>query len=75
MKKLLKFLTDLEKNNIHYRIEHNRDDFMMVIVAVPGERWEIEFGESGDVEIEIFKNSSGVFDDEKLLKKLLELGK
>ena len=74
MKKLLDFLNRLEENSIHYRLEHNRDDFIMVTVAVPGERWEIEFGENGDVEIEIFKNSSGVLDDEKLLTKLLKLG-
>ena len=74
MKKLLQFLSDLEKNNIHYHIEHNRDDFVMVSVAVAGERWEVEFSEQGKVEIEIFKNSSGVLEDESLLEKLLSYG-
>ncbi len=75
MRKLLQFLTDLENRKIHYRLEHNRDDFIMVLVAVPGERWEVEFGENGEVEIEVFKNSSGVFCDEGLLEELLTLGK
>jgi hypothetical protein len=74
MKKLLQFLTDLEKRNIHYQIEHNRDEFIMVNVAIPGERWEVEFSLKGEVEIEIFTNSKGVFTEEKLLKKLLKAG-
>ncbi len=75
MKKLLQFLTSLEKRNIHYQLEHNRDEFIMVNVAIPGERWEVEFSLDGEIEIEIFKNSKGVFTDEKLLRKLLEAGK
>ena len=75
MKKLLQFLTNLEKRNIHYQIEHNRDEFIMVNVAIPGERWEVEFSQSGEIEIEIFKNSKGVFTDEKLLQKLLKAEK
>jgi len=74
MNKLLAFLNNLEKRNIHYNLEHNRDDFIMVNVAVPGERWEVEFSEDGKVEIEIFKNSTGVFDDENLLEKLFSYG-
>ena len=46
----------------------------MVNVAVPGERWEIEFSDDGRIEIEIFKNSSGVLCDESLLDKLLTFG-
>ncbi len=74
MNKLLTFLTNLEKRKIHYNLEHNRDDFIMVNVAVPGERWEVEFSSDGKIEIEIFKNSSGVLSDEKLLEKLLIYG-
>jgi hypothetical protein len=74
MNKLLIFLNDLEKRDIHYNLEHNREDFIMVNVAIPGERWEVEFSEDGKVEIEIFKNSKGVLDDENLLEKLLNSG-
>ena len=74
MKKLLKFLTDLEKRKIHYQLEHNRDEFIMVYVAIPGERWEVEFSADGEVEIEIFTNSKGVFTEEKMLQKLLKKG-
>ena len=70
MNELLKFLCLLEKEGIHYYLEHNRDGFLMVHVAIPGERWEVEFSASGEVEIEIFKNSEGVFTDKKLLNEV-----
>jgi hypothetical protein len=75
VKKLLKFLIELEKRDIHYTLEHNRDEFIMVHVSVPGERWEVEFSDDEKIEIEVFKNSEGVLTDEKLLENLLELGK
>ena len=74
MKKLLNFLNNLEKRKIYYRLEYNREGFIMVLVAIPGERWEVEFSDDGKIEIEIFKNSSGVLCDESLLDKLLTLG-
>lgn len=70
MNKLLNFLSELEERNIHYRLEHNRDEFIMVNVVIPGERWEVEFSADGNVEIEIFKNSEGVFTDDRLLKEI-----
>ncbi|MEE9494700.1 MAG: hypothetical protein V3W04_15175 [Gammaproteobacteria bacterium] len=73
MSKLLKFLHELEKRNIHYRLEHNRDEFIMVNVAIPGERWEVEFSADEEVEIEIFKNSEGVFTDEDLLQEIFAI--
>ena len=33
----------------------------MVLVAVPGERWEVEFFADGEIEVEIFRSTeSGV---------------
>lgn len=73
MNNLLKFLSGLEERNIHYYLEHNRDEFIMVNVAIPGERWEIEFSSDGEIEIEIFKNSEGVFTDKKLLQEIFTI--
>ena len=72
MKKLLNFLQKLEQHKTHYTLEHNRDEFIMVLVTVPGERWEVEFDEKGSVEIEIFKNSTGVYMDVSILDALFE---
>jgi len=70
MQKLLLFLQKLELYKIHYTIEHNRDDYIMVLVSIPGERWEVEFDAEGNIEIEVFKNSTGVYSDERILDRL-----
>ena len=60
LRSLLDFLNHLKEHNISHRIEHNRDESIMVLVAVPGERWEVEFLEDGTIELEIFGGSSSV---------------
>jgi hypothetical protein len=66
---LLTFLDRLEEANISYRLDHVRDS-VMIIAAIPGERWEIEFFEDGHVEVERFI-SSGDIEDETALDELL----
>lgn len=53
-KRLLKFLVDLEHAHIHYTLEHNREDAIMVLVAVPMQHWEIEFYADGHVETDAY---------------------
>ena len=67
--KLLTFLDRLEEANISYRLDHVRDS-IMIIAAVPGERWEIEFFEDDHVEVERFASSGGM-EDENVLDELL----
>ena len=66
--KLIAFLDQLEQAKIWYRLEHVRDA-VMVSLAVPGERWEVEFFEDGSVEVERF-TSSGAIEDETALNEL-----
>jgi len=66
MTKLLKFLCRLEELKIHYRIEHTRDESIMVITDVPGQKWEIEFFNDGGVEIEIFKSDGEILEESEL---------
>jgi hypothetical protein len=70
--KLLGFLDRLEESKLHYRLAHVRDS-IMVEIAVPGERWEIEFFDSGEIEIERFI-STGVdrIDDDALAHLIAE---
>ena len=70
MARLLRFLERIEGAKISYRLEHVRDS-IMVVAAVPGERWEIEFLEDGDVEVERFI-SNGVTSGDGLLDALVE---
>lgn len=56
--KVLAFLETIERAKIHYRLAHVRDS-LMVEMDIPGERWEVEFFDNGEIEIERFV-STGV---------------
>jgi hypothetical protein len=72
MDRLLSFLCSLENNRIHYTLAHNRGEAIMVLIAVPGQRWEVEFFADGQVEIERFASTAdGVMKDAHLLEVLL----
>lgn len=58
--RLLSFLNELRKGKIHYRLDQHRDDAIMVEVAVPGERWEVEFLDDGSVEAEVFRSDGAI---------------
>jgi hypothetical protein len=71
LEKLLNFLMKLETHKIHYTLECNRGEAIMVLVAVPGERWEIEFFIDGHVEVEVFESKSGLnLEGEEALDRL-----
>lgn len=61
--KLLAFL------NLPYRLSHIREETIAVELAVPGERWEVEFFPDGHVEVERFR-SDGHIADEAVLDEL-----
>jgi hypothetical protein len=74
MQTLLTFLSELEKRKVHFTLEHNSAEAIMVLVAVPGERWEIEFFSDGTLEVEIFSAGTGVFSGaraQELVQQLL----
>lgn len=62
---LIGFLDKLDDNKIHYELKKVRDS-IMVIASVPGERWEIEFMSSGDVEIEKFKSTGETYEHSEI---------
>ena len=64
--RLILFLQNLEKQTIDYSLAHHRDEAVMVIVAVPGERWEIEFLSDGSVEVEKFVSNGEIAGEEAL---------
>ncbi|MBN1673607.1 MAG: hypothetical protein JXR37_21350 [Kiritimatiellae bacterium] len=66
MQKLLDFLTKLADSNLQYSLECNRGEAIMVLIAVPGERWEVEFFADGNVEVEVFKTHGGVKGESEL---------
>ncbi|MFL5804291.1 MAG: hypothetical protein ACJ8CR_21420 [Roseiflexaceae bacterium] len=68
LSKVLAFLDRLEEVKIPYTLAHVRET-IMVKITVPGERWEVEFFEDGEVEVERFI-STGVIEDEEALDRL-----
>lgn len=57
--KLIDFLEHLESGGIFYRLSKMRDA-IMVEVAVPGQRWEVEFFADGTIEREVFDSTNDV---------------
>jgi hypothetical protein len=68
---LLSFLNELRHAKIYYRLSQHRDDGIMVEVAVPGERWEVEFLDDGSVEGEVFR-SDGTIHDASVLPQIVQ---
>lgn len=68
---LLDFLGRLNRARISYTLAHNRDEAIMVLIAVPGARWEVEFFADGSIEVEVFE-SSGSLQGPEMLARLFE---
>ena len=66
LSKLLNFLCKLEQNKISYTLEHIRDETIMVTVPLPGQLWEVEFFENGDIEVEKFITTTEIGGEELL---------
>lgn len=71
--KVLDFLSGLEQANVWYTMAHVRGS-LMVIAAIPGQRWEIEFFPDDHIEIERFYSSGKIEDDDlfELLRRELK---
>lgn len=65
MKKLLDFLNRLDNANIFYRLSKQRPEYIMVEVAVPGQRWEIEFSDD-DICVEKFIADGDIYGETEL---------
>ena len=62
MDKLIKFLNELESKKIFYKLDKTNDEYIMVEITVPGEKWEIEFSDH-DTRIERFVNDGKILDE------------
>lgn len=71
LKNLTSFLNRLREAKIYYGLEHDSDEGVMVLVTVPGQRWEVEFFWDGRIEVERFI-STGEIEHAKALDELFE---
>ena len=60
------FLRELDETRTYYRLTSVRDGADMVEVALPDERWEIEFFDDRDPEIEVYRSDGQIFGPDKL---------
>lgn len=65
MERLLDFLNKLEQAHIYYKLSKYRPEYIMVEIAVPGERWEVEFSVN-DIYIEKFITDNGNYRESEL---------
>ena len=68
-REILALLSRLQEAKIFYELRQVREDALMIDVHVPGERWEIEFVNYGDVvhvEVERFVSDGSIADESTL---------
>src|SRR5699024_5161498 len=63
---LLDFLNKLEEKKIYYQLNKIREEAILVEVAVPGQRWEVEFLDDGTVEVDKFISDKDFYDESEL---------
>jgi hypothetical protein len=68
--RLLAFLNRLDAAGVIYSLAHTRQESVMVDLALPGWRWEVEFFADGRTEIERYRSVAGVETDISLLDEL-----
>jgi hypothetical protein len=72
MKPLIAFLRRLEKSNLAYSLESTADDSITVLVVLPGERWEVQFLEDGNIAAEKFVSDGTLYDERELENLFLD---
>ncbi len=65
MKQMFDFLDRLKESRIPFRLDISRARMILVDITLPGQRWEVEFAEDGDIDVEVFE-SQGVESEERL---------
>lgn len=64
--KLTKFLDRLDEGDIHYTLTSMREGAIAVNISVPGERWEVEFLDDGEIEVEVYVSEGELRDFESV---------
>lgn len=66
MQKLLELSDRMKAAGIHHEVTRYRDDGVSIIATVPGERWEIDVLDDGEVVVEVYKSQGGCRGEESL---------
>ncbi len=65
---MMQILSLLDEKGIYYRLNKvsTENDRILIEIAVPGERWEIEIDEASNVYIEKFVSNGFIFGEDEL---------
>jgi len=63
---LHEFIRELDATRTHYSLTSVRQGAVMVLVTLPGERWEVEFFDDREPEVEVFRSDGTISGPEKL---------
>jgi hypothetical protein len=66
LSQVLKLIQGLELHGIDYLLQANSKDALMLLIAIPGERWEIEIDTEGEIEVERFRSNGEISDESEL---------
>jgi hypothetical protein len=67
---LSRVLRQLDAAQIHHAFSHYRDDAISIAAVVPGERWEIDVLEDGEIDFERFVSGGDIQDNSDLLESI-----
>lgn len=70
LKKLLALADQLKAAGIHHEVTRYREDGVSIIANVPGERWEIDVLDDGEVVVEVYKSQGGCRGEDALAELL-----
>jgi hypothetical protein len=68
---IIEFLNQLERHKISYTFSRYLNTSISICVTVPGERWEIDINQLGEIQVEIFKSNGEIYDS-KIIKTLFD---
>ena len=71
---MMRIIASLENHGIWYRLDKfgTETDTIMITIAIPGERWEIEVDQAGEVYIEKFRSDGSIYPEDELERMLEE---
>lgn len=64
--KIFDLLEKLSAAKIHHGLTSYRSGYIAVQAVVPGQRWEIEISEDGEVIVEIFRSDGSILGEVEL---------
>ncbi len=58
----IRLLNKFEDGKISFKLDKYLADSISIIIAIPGERWEVDINQKGEVQVEKFKSNGEIFE-------------